>query len=132
MTVIRTLSTRIGQKMLAAQKSQAELDQVEARMALWEVKADTLRKGVAQKQEEIDALMELKIEADALMAKRTKLQVYTDGLLEKFNAIPWRPDMDWSEKIESTDYQEKVDERHAINERLAEIEREANKTYFRR
>lgn len=132
MSTIRTLSTRIGQKTLAVEKSQSELDQVEAKIALLNIKADTLRKGVEQKQTEVDRLVELKKEADALMEKRVKLQAYTDGLLEKFNAIGWRPDQPWEEKIESTDYQEKVNERHEINVRLAEIETEANKTYFRR
>lgn len=127
-----TLATRIGRKTLALEKDQAKIEEKIQRVKLLQAEVASLRKDVEQKQAEIDLIGMLKVEAEELMEKRGELQSYTDGLLAKFDAIPWRPDMDWSEKIESTDYQEKVDERHAINERLAEIEKTANKTYYRR
>jgi len=132
MNVIITLSTRIGQKSLAVVKSQADIKYKQDRINLMQSKLDAAKAGMEQQQAEVTFMTELKEEAETLMEKRAELQAYTDRLLAKFNAIPWSRDMPESDKIESTDYQDKVDERHAINARLAEIETLANKTYFRR
>lgn len=132
MSVIITLSTRIGQKSLAVSKSQADIKYKQERIALMQSKLEAAKAGMEQQQAEVTFMTELKAEAEALLEKRAELQEYTDRLLAKFNAIPWSPDQPFTDKIESTDYQEKVDERHAINDRLAEIETLANKTYFRR
>lgn len=132
MSVIITLSTRIGQKSMAVAKSQADIKYKQERIGVMQSKLDVAKAGMEQQQAEVTFMTELKAEAEGLLAKRAELQEYTDGLLAKFNAIPWSPDQPFTDKIESTDYQEKVDERHAINARLAEIETLANKTYFRR
>jgi hypothetical protein len=131
-TVLTTLNTRIGKKSIAIDGDTAKINSLTKQRDLyddWIEKAEALRK---VKIDEKELLLNLKVEAEVLIKRRKSLQAYTDGLREKFDAIEWRPDLRWEEKIESTDYHEKVAERHSINERLTEIEKTANKIYYRR
>lgn len=132
MDVLMTLATRIGKKTIALEKDKNKVTNLKTQIEMYERSIVKTEEDMGQKQEEIDLLLDLKLEAEPLVKKRDELQAYTDGLRAKFDAIEWSPDMPWSDRIESTDYQEKVDERHAINARLTEIEKIANKTYFRR
>lgn len=132
MNVMTTLATRIGKKSVSIEADKVKIKNLRTQIEMYEGSIVRSEASIAQKQEEVDLLLDLQVEADGLVKRRDALQKYTDGLVKKFEAIEWRPEMDWSEKIESTDYAEKVAERQAINVRLVEIEKIANKTYFRR
>lgn len=130
--VLNTIVTRIGKKSVSRS---ADLTKAANLERLIESYKESLEKHLASaelKGEEVEFLLDLKAEAEELYERRGKLQKYTDGLREKFDKIEWSPDLAWEDKIESTDYAEKVAERHAINDRLTEIEKLANKTYYRR
>jgi len=132
MNTLLTLATRIGKKTLALDKGRAKIVNLRLQIEMYEASIKKTEADVKIQQQEVDLLLNLKLEADDLTKKRDALQKYTDGLMKKYEAIPWSPDLAWEDKIESTDYAEKVTERHAINARLAEIEKIANKTYYRR
>lgn len=132
MNVIMTLADRIGRKTLAVAKERTKAEYKRKKIELMQAEVDGIEAGIVQKEAEIETLSELKVEATALMKSRKKLQAYTDELLERYNAIEWSPEMEWSDKIESTDYAEKIAERHEVNARLTEIETMANKIYYRR
>lgn len=129
---MKTLNTRIGKKSVAIDGDVAKIKSLTGQRDLYNMWIEKAEAVMAEKVAEKDLLIDLKVEADVLLKRRKELQAYTDGLREKFDAIPWRPDLEWHEKIESTDYAQKVAERHSINERLAEIEKTANKIYYRR
>lgn len=130
--VITTLNTRIGKKSTAKAADLAKIANLRTQISMYEVSVSKHEELAEQKQAEIDVLLDYLAEAKELIEERDELQAYTDGLRKKFDAIGWRPDQPWEEKIESTDYHEKIEARHAINARLAEIEKAANKIYFRR
>lgn len=130
--VITTLNARIGKKSIARTADEAKVKNLEHQIEMYQRSIENHKESAAQKTEEIDLLINLKTEALALIGKREVLQAHTDGLRRKFDAIEWRPDMPFEDTIASTDYHEKVEERHEINARLREIEKEANKIYYRR
>lgn len=127
-----TLTTRIGKKATAIAADNQKIANLRAQIEMYQRSIVKTEESRDQKQEEVDELLDLAAEARELTRERDELQAYTEGLREKFDAIGWRPGQPWEEKIESTDYQEKVDERHRINARLVEIEKQANKIYYRR
>lgn len=132
MNVMNTLAVRIGKKSVAIDKDQTKITNLQDQIDIYQKAIDRTKIDMAQKRDEVDLLLDLKAEAETLTKERDKLQSYTDVLVEKFGAIEWTPELKWEEKIESTDYAEKIAERQEINERLAEIEKTANKIYFRR
>lgn len=132
MNVQLTLATRIGQKSIAIDKEKAKLKTKIAKIKMDQDSLPSMKASIDQRQAEVDLLIDLKLETDQLTKRRNELQAYTDGLVDKFNAYGWRPDQPDNEKIESTDYAEKIAERQVINTRLVEIEKLANKTYYRR
>lgn len=129
---MNTLATRIGKKSVAIDKDKVKIANLTDQINVYTKAVTRTEAEMVQKQEELDFLLDLKVEAEELTKKRDELQAYTDGLVEKFGSIPWRPGQPEDEKIESTDYQEKVAERQEINVRLVEIEKAANKIYYRR
>lgn len=131
-TVLKTLNSRIGRKSISIDADKTKQSNLKHQMKIYESSMTKLDESIEVKQGELDEMVTLKIEAEDLIKKRKALQAYTDGLREKFDAIEWRPDLTWEEKIESTDYAAKVAERQSINERLVEIEKTANKIYYRR
>jgi seryl-tRNA synthetase len=130
--VITTLAARIGKKSLAIEADRTKVKNLRAQIEMYEASIVKSEAGIEQKTEELDELLDLRAEAEKLLAERDELQAYTDALVKKFNAIPWRRDLEWEEKIESTDYADKIEERQIINVRLEEITKAANKIYYRR
>ena len=130
--VITTLNTRIGKKSAAIASDDAKVANLQKQIDMYQSSIERTELSRDKKREEVEELLDLLAEAEPLVKERDELLAYTEGLRAKFDAIEWRPDQPWEEKIESTDYQEKVDERHAINARLVEIEKAANKIYYRR
>lgn len=129
---METLTTRIGKKSVAIDKDKTKVSNLKDQINVYSKAVIRTEADIEQKQQELDLLLDLKVEADGLLKERDALQAYTDALVEKFGSIPWRPGQPEDEKIESTDYAEKVAERFEINARLAEIETAANKIYYRR
>jgi len=132
MNTMETLTTRIGKKSVAIDKDKTKVSNLKDQINVYSKAVIRTEADIEQKQQELDLLLDLKVEADGLLKERDALQAYTDALVEKFGSIPWRPGQPEDEKIESTDYAEKVAERFEINARLAEIETAANKIYYRR
>lgn len=130
--VITTLNTRIGKKSAAIASDDAKVANLQKQIDMYQSSIERTELSRDKKREEVEELLDLLAEAEPLVKERDELLAYTEGLRSKFDAIEWRPDQPWEEKIESTDYQEKVDERHRINNRLVEIEKAANKIYYRR
>lgn len=130
--VLTTIVTRIGKKSVSRSAALSKAANLERQIETYKASLAKHLESAELQQEEIDLLLDLKAEAEELYERRGKLQKYTDGLRERFDKIEWSPDLAWEDKIESTDYAEKVAERHAINDRLVEIEKLANKTYYRR
>lgn len=131
-TVLNTLNARIGKKGIALAADELKIDNVGAQILVYENLRDRTREAADLKRAEIDEMVTLKEEAVELLKKRSVLQEYTDGLIVKFDAYGWEPNMPYEKTLASTDYHEKVEERHQINARLKEIEKEANKIYYRR
>lgn len=87
---------------------------------------------IDQKSDEVDRMTKIMSAAMTLDAKLTKVQEEIQEIVAKYNAIPWRPDLTWEEKIESSDYSKMVAYRDSLAEKLDELQKDLNRVYYRR
>lgn len=130
--ILQTLSKRLGDKAVSISKDEAAIGNLEKQIALFQNSIVTKRGEIEKKGAERDLISDLMAEAEGLVKEHTKLIDYTAFLVAKYEAIEWTPDMPYEDKLESTDYAEKTAEKFAIEDRLKDILKEANKIYFRR
>lgn len=130
--ILQTLSKRLGDKAVSIKKDEAAIGNLEKQIALFQNSIETKRGEIEKKALERDMINDLMAEAEGLAKEHAKLIEYTAFLVAKYDAIEWRPDLTFEEKLESSDYAEKTEEKFAIEDRLKEIMKEANKIYFRR
>lgn len=130
--VLVALSKRLGDKDISIIKDRAKVENLEHQIALYQNSITDKKSEIEKKTLERDRISALLAEAETLVKRHAHLVKYTGSLVEKFNAIEWRPDLPFEDKLESTDYAEKINEKFEIEARLTAILKEANKTYFRR
>lgn len=130
--VLKTLAKRVGDKNISIVKDEASIENLEKQIALYQNSIDTKRADIDKKALERDFIQGLLSEAEELVKEHGNLTEYIGFLVEKYNKFEWRPDMPFEEKLESSDYAEKTEEKFSIEERLKEILKQANKAYFRR
>lgn len=126
------ITDRIGKKSASISSDETKMTTLKNQIAVYQSSHDRLQSGVELKRSEVEELITLRIRAEILTKERDRLLAYTEGLRLKFDAIEWVPDLSWEQTLESTDYAEKIADRQRINAELVEIEKAANKIYFRR
>lgn len=130
--VSQTVEDRRTKKIVSIATDEKSVDNLEHQIALYSNSIEKKRAGIEQKLDEVKVLDELMDEAVELEKKCADILEYTNFLRAKYDAIEWKPDLAWEEKIESSDYAEKTAERFGYVDRLTEIEKSANKIYYRR
>lgn len=130
--ILETIDDRINKKTVAIGADQKSIASLDAQIALYSASKDKKLASIEQKRGEIEEMKVLRDRALYLKAKTEDILEYTNGLRAKFDAYEWRPDMPWEEKIESTDYKAKTEERFAYVAEMDEILKKVNKIYYRR
>lgn len=125
------ISELVAKKNGAKAKVQGKVDALIRRREVIDAEIEIHRTEIAQKDSEIEALAVLLSKAQRLDKRSTEILIYLQELSSKFEAIEWRPDMPEEEKIGSSDYREKADERYALEDEIADLLKEANKIYWR-
>ena len=129
---MKTIATRLGKKRAVIETDKKKIENLEHQIALYTNSIEKTREQMSTRESEVEYLTTLQTEAVELSKQEAELRRYTEGLMAKYSAFDWSPDMPWEQKIESSDYSEKQAERFRIIARLEEIEKLANKAYFRR
>lgn len=89
--------------------------------------------GLAQKKAEVDLLTELREEAKVLDRRDGQLGAELEEKRAYYDQFEWSMDMPDEHRLENdVEYRKKLAERQVVVARLAEIEKIANKTYYRR
>lgn len=127
-----TIADRITKKQVSVNTDKKKITNLQSQIAMYQRSVDKSQEAIDQKTEEIELLQDIKREALVLVEKLESLTVYTDELRNKFLAIEWTPDLAWEDKLESTDYHEKIAEKFAVVDEIEELVRKANKIYYRR
>jgi len=131
-TVVEIVEDRIEKKAVSIDKDTKSNENLQLQIDLYNASIAKKKAGIEQKLSEIEELKELRDEAVVLLKKADDILEYTNFLRAKYDAIEWSPDMPFEDKIESSDYAVKTKERFEYVDRLAEIEKAANKIYYRR
>lgn len=126
------LNVKRDKKASAIDSEVTKIGNLKVQIEMYEKSIVRLEESSGVKRDELKEMDALIEQAKDLVEKRNSLLVYTEGLREKFDAFEWSADMPWEQKIESSDYKMKVDERHALNAELDAIEKKVNKIYYRR
>lgn len=129
---LTTIAERIAKKSISMGADETKISNLEHQIQLYQNAAEKAKVTRDQKKEELEQLLDIQIKAVALVKERDALSRYTNGLREKFDAYEWEPEMPFEKKLESTDYHAKVAERFAVIDQLADLEKQANKIYYRR
>jgi hypothetical protein len=129
---LMTIADRIAKKNVAVNVGRKKINNLQTQVDMYTNTIERVTAENEQKLAEIDDLKKIEREALTIVAKVEVLSKYTDGLRKKFSEIEWRPDLAWEEKLESTDYHEKVAEKFELIDELQELVKRANKIYYRR
>lgn len=133
MNTLNTIETRLAKKTAGYESDQKKVENLNSQITQYRNSVDKLESGLAQKKEEITLLTELQEEAKVLVRRDGQLAAEIEKIREHFDQFEFRADMPESEKIgSSVEYRNKVAERQVVVARLVEIEKLANKTYYRR
>ena len=133
MNTLNTIETRLAKKTAGFESDKKKIENLEAQIRQYQNSVDRISGGLAQKQEEIDLLTELQEEARVLERRDGQLAAEIEKITAHFDQFEWSADMPDSQKLgNSVEYRNKVAERQIVVARLVEIEKIANKTYYRR
>jgi chromosome segregation ATPase len=133
MNTLNTIETRLAKKTAGFESDKKKIENLEAQIRQYQNSVDRLTSGLTQKQEEIDLLTELQEEAKVLTRRDGQLAGELEKIREHFDQFEWSIDMPYEHKLESSvEYRNKLQERQVVVARLTEIEKIANKTYYRR
>lgn len=133
MNTLETIETRLTKKTAGLIADEKKIENLSAQITQYRNSIERTESGLAQKRAEVAQLTELKKEAEELTEKDEVLGKEMDAIRAYFEKFEWRPDQPYEEKLDSSaDYRIKLAEREKIQARFAEIEKIANKTYYRR
>lgn len=133
MNTLKTIETRLAKKTAGLVGDQKKIENLQAQITQYSNSIEKLEAGLPQKQAEVDTLTELQSEALEIARRYDILGTEMESIRMYFDQFVWTPDQPWEEKLDSSvDYKKKLAEREQIMSRLEEIEKIANKTYYRR
>jgi uncharacterized protein YlxW (UPF0749 family) len=133
MNTLKTIETRLAKKTTGFESDQKKVANLKAQITQYTNSVETLEAGMAQKQTEIDLLTELQEEARVLERRDGQLATEIEAIRVHFDQFEWSNNMPDEHKLgNSAEYKAKVAERQVVVARLTEIEKIANKTYYRR
>lgn len=130
---MQTIETRLAKKTAGLVGDQKKIENLNAQITQYSNSIEKLEAGLPQKQAEVDTLTELQAEAIEIIRRYDVLGTEMESIRGYFDQFVWTPEQPWEEKLESSvEYKKKLAEREQIMARLTEIEKVANKTYYRR
>lgn len=133
MNTLQTIDSRLTKKTAGLVGDQKKIENLKSQISLYQNSIEKLEASLPQKQAEVDTLTELQKEANEIVRRYDIIGTEMESIRAYFDQFPWSPDQPWSEKLESSvEYKKKLAEREQIMARLSEIEKLANKTYYRR
>lgn len=133
MNTLNTIETRLAKKTTGFESDQKKVANLKSQISQYQNSIDKLESGLAQKQGEIELLTELQEEARVLIRRDGQLAAEIEKIRVHFDQFEWSTEMPEDHKLgNSAEYKAKVAERQVVVARLTEIEKIANKTYYRR
>jgi multidrug resistance efflux pump len=133
MNTLQTIETRLAKKTAGLVGDQKKIENLNAQITQYSNSIEKLEAGLPQKQAEVDTLTELQTEAVESIRRYDVLGTEMESIRAYYDQFVWTPEQPWEEKLESSvEYKKKLAEREQIMARLTEIEKVANKTYYRR
>jgi hypothetical protein len=131
-SIARSMADKIAKKKISLIKDESKKARLVDLVKQHEGWIASVQEDIDLKTSEVDQMTKLMAGAMDLDAKLTKVQEEIEAIVAKFNAIPWRPDLAWEEKIESSDYAKMVAYRDSLSDKLDELQKDLNRVYYRR
>jgi hypothetical protein len=133
MSTLQTIETRLAKKVAGLSSDEKKIENLNAQIVQYRNSAERIEAGLAQKRTEVELLEGWREEALTLTRRDDTLGAEMEKIRLYFAQFTWSIDQPYEEKLESSiPYKEKLAERQQIDGRLSEIEKLANKTYYRR
>lgn len=130
---METIETRLAKKIAGLVADEKKVENLNAQITQYKNSAERIEAGLEQKRAEVAILEELQEEARVLERRDGQLGAEIEAIRTHFDQFEWTTDMPWDHRLESSgEYKKKVQERQVVVERLTEIQKTANKTYYRR
>jgi hypothetical protein len=129
---LQTIADRIGKKSVAIDGERKKVANLEGQIALYGRSKDKLEASIAEKEAEVELLLDIQNEIKPLMVERDRLSVEMAKLVTHYAQFEWREDMPFEEKLESSAYNGLRDEKFRIVAEIDRLVKQANKIYYRR
>lgn len=127
------IDTKIEMKLTAQRREEEKLVNLTAQIEMCQKAAEKIVSSSRVRKEEIEYLEELRDEYLSLSEECDTLVEEMSRLMAEYEAIPWSPEnRTYEEWYESVKFGEKLTRKLEIQDRLPELEKLANKTYYRR
>jgi hypothetical protein len=130
--IATAMADKLAKKKISLLKDESKKARLEDLVRKHEEWIAGVQSDIDLKSDEFARMEKIMKDAVAIDVKLVKVQEEILELVEKYNAIPWRPDMPWEEKIESSEYPKMIGYRDSLTEHLAELEKGLNRVYYRR
>ena len=122
----------IDRKKAAQQKIKDEHESAEKYYATLAKARDERLEKIADWDREIESLEALRVEALTLQERRATILIKHRALLDEYETLPLDLNRFIGDWMAERGYDEMMDERYAIEDRLKTIEAEVGKIYYRR
>jgi hypothetical protein len=133
MNTLETIETRLAKKTQGLDSDKKKIENLNAQITQYKNSVERIEAGLAQKEAEVAILEELQEEAKVLDRRDGQLGAELEAKRLFYDQFEWSMYMPEEHKLESDlEYKKKLAERQVVVARLAEIEKIANKTYYRR
>lgn len=129
---LQTIATRIGKKSVAIDGEKQKIANLDSQIALYEKSKVKFQSSIAEKQAEVELLLDIQNQIKILITERDRLSVEMAKHVAHFEQFEWRADMPWDEKLESSPYNGLRDEKFRIVSEINRLVKSANKIYYRR
>lgn len=129
---LQTIADRIGKKSVAIDGEKKKVSNLEGQIALYERSKDKLEASIAEKEAEVELLLDIQNQIKPLLAERDRLSVEMEKLRLEYDKFEWRMDMPFEEKLESSSYPAFRDEKFRLIGEIDQLVKQANKIYYRR
>lgn len=133
MNTLKTIDTRLEKKTASYNADVRKIENLNAQITQYSNSVSRLEDGLDQKKAEVELLEGWKVEAESLIRTYDTLGTELEQKRAYYDQFEWAPDMPDEQKLDrDMDYSKKLKQRETIASRLSEIEKLANKTYYRR
>jgi chromosome segregation ATPase len=133
MNTLKTIEARLEKKSVSLASDVKKIENLNAQITQYTNSVTRLEDGLSQKRSEVNLLVGWKEEAEEITRRYDVLGTEMEQIREYYDQIEWTPDLTDDQKLEyNVEYKKKFQERTVIAARLEEIEKLANKTYYRR